>query len=222
MMKRGILIMLVAGLFITEVQSQEYEKSNLSVGFNIGMDYNNKAYRLTEDLHGFTYYGMNPNLSLGLNFGYFVSKRFRPRFEVEYFYLRYGMNWNYGEDSDFDKTLTTVHYLGLNLHLDYCLYLGDRIQVYLSPGLITDLATNRSYKTFLNDDDTNDEYNVLSEQYPKALMGVSLSIPVGIKINDNLNATLEPEYTYYPYNFLKSNVDPYTRMSFKIGLEYTF
>jgi len=222
-MKKGILILLMVGLSIAEVQSQEYESSNLTVGFNLGMDYNNNAYRMTEDSHGFTYYGMNPNMSLGLNFGYYVSKRFRPRVEVEYFYLRYGMDWNYGEESDFDKTQTTVHYLGLNLHLDYALYLGDRVEVFLSPGLITDLACNRTYKTYLADDEyTNDEYNVITDQYPKALMGLSLSMPVGIKLNNNLKATLEPEYTYYPYNFLKSNVDPYTRMSFKLGLEYKF
>lgn len=217
--------MLVAGLALAEVQSQETEKSKLSVGFNIGMDFNENAYRMTEDIHGFTYYGMNPNLSFGLDLGYSLSRRFRPRLEMEYFYLRYGMNWNYGDDSDFDITQTTVHYLGLNLHLDYGLYLGDRVQVYLSPGLATDLARNRSYKTFLNNNDdeyTSDEYNVISEQYPNALMGLSLSMPVAIKINDNLKATLEPEYTYYPYNFLKSNVNPYTRMSFKAGLQYTF
>ena len=70
MKKTSILIVLVAGLCIAEVRSQVYETSNLSVGFNIGMDYNNNAYRMTEDSHGFTYYGMNPNLSLGLNIGY--------------------------------------------------------------------------------------------------------------------------------------------------------
>ncbi len=224
MIKKGILILLVAGLLVTEVQSQESDKSKLTVGFNIGMDYNLNAYRMTEDIHGFTYYGMNPNASFGLNLGYYVTRRFRPRLEVEYFYLRYGMDWNLGADSDFDKTVTTVHYMDLNLHLDYALYLGDRVQVFLSPGLTTDLANKRTFKTYLTngDDETNNEYNLLEDEYPQALMGVSLSMPVGININKNLKATLEPEYTYFPYNFLKINTDPYSRLSFKVGLEYTF
>lgn len=224
MMKKGILIMLMAGTLFSECLSQENEKSNLTVGFNMGMDYNFNAYRMTEDDNGFTYYGMNPNLSFAVDFGYNVSRRFKPRFEVEYFYLKYGTNWNYGEESDFDKTITTVSYLGLNLHLDYGLILGDRFQVYLSPGLITDLAVNRTYDTYFNnsDDHTNAEYNVLSEQYPKALMGVSLSTPLAFKIKSNLKLTMEPEFTYFPYNFLKINEEPYTRISFKVGLQHTF
>lgn len=222
-MKKAIFIVLVVGLTIAEVRGQENEKSNMTIGFNIGMDYNNNAYRMTEDNEGFTYFGMNPSMSFGADFGYNVTRRFRPRFEVEYFYLQYGMNWNYGENSDFDKTTTTVHYMGLNLHLDYALVLTDRIQVYLSPGVITDLAMNRSFKTYLNDDDdTNAEYNVLSEYYPEATMGVSLSLPVAIKINEKIDATLEPEYTYFPNKFVSSNPDIYTRMSFKVGLQYTF
>lgn len=219
-----MLILLVTGLLVTEVQSQESDKSNLTVGFKVGLDYNTNAFRLPEDIYGFTYYGMNPNMSFGVDFGYYVTKRFRPRLEIEYFYLKYGMDWNLGADSDFDKTETTVHYLDLNLHLDYALYLGDRVQVFLSPGLITDLARNRTFETYLNndDDETNNEYNLLEDQYPKALMGLSLSMPVGIKINNHLKATLEPEYTYFPYKFLKINTDSYTRMSFKLGVEYTF
>lgn len=223
MMKKGILIVLVAVFIIAEVRCQENETSNLTVGFNIGLDYNQNAFRTTDDIYGFDYYGMNPNMSFGLDFGYFVTKRFRPRFEIEYFYLRYGQNWNLGVDTDFDKTTTTVHYLDLNLHLDYALYLGKRFQVFLSPGLTTDLASKRTFKTYMSDgDDTNTEYNLLSDQYPEALMGASLSLPVHIKINKNLKATLEPEYTYFPSNFLKVNENPYTRMSFKVGLEYKF
>lgn len=215
--------MLMAGILFSEGQCQENEKSNLTIGFSVGTDYNFNAYRMTEDENGFTYYGMNPNLSFAVDVGYYVSKRFKPRLEVEYFYLRYGTDWNYGESSDFDETITTVRYLGLNLHLDYGLYMGDKLEVFLSPGLMTDLATGRTYDTYFSDGDhTNAEYNVLSEQYPKSLMGASLSIPVAIKINENLKATIEPEYTYYPYNFLKSNEAPYSRLSFKVGLQHTF
>lgn len=224
MMKKVSVVVLITVLALLNGLCQEKEKSLISAGINIGMDYNNNAYLMITDSHGFTYYSMNPNLSFGLNLGYFVTKRFRPRFEMEYFYLKYGMNWNLGEDSDFDQTRTTVHYLDLNLHLDYALILGKSIDLFISPGLISDLARGRQYMNLMKDEDDDNEYeyNVLSENYPKAIMGASLSLPFRIKVNDYVRLSLEPEYTYFFHKFMKENSSPYSRMSFKVGLEYDF
>lgn len=222
-MKKGILLILVLGLPFIAAKSQDSDKSKVTVGFSMGLDHNGNAYRMTEDIEGFTYYGINPSLSFGAYFGYNFTDRFRPRFEIEYFYLKYGMNWNYGEESDFDKTITTVHYLGLNLYFDYAFYLGKRLQLFISPAIITDLARDHQVKNILRDGDDNDHYyNVLSDQYNAAVMGGSLSLPIRYRFNEHISMTLEPGYTYYFQKFIKSNDEPYTRSSIKIGMEYIF
>jgi len=228
-MKKELLILLVAGFITSEAISQEKEisvneKSNFTAGFKFGYDKNTYAYRTSMDINGFDYYSIEPSFSAGIDFGYFVTKRFRPRIEIEYFYLLYGMNWNYGDDSDFERTLTTVHYFGYNLHLDYGLYMGERLQLFLSPGLMWDVKFHHKFKTFLRDEDdpVSNEYNLLDEKFPTSILGGSLSIPIRIKLNQELKLTLEPDYTIYFRNFQVENDEPYMRMSFKAGVEYTF
>lgn len=227
-MKKGILLILVASFLFAEARSQENglsfsEKSHITLGFQIGYDKNFNAYKMNEEMFGFTYYEKQPSFSAGIDIGYFVTKRFRPRVELEYSYLLYGMDWNMGEDADFISTRTNVHYYGLNGHFDYGVYMGDKVQVFLSPGFNWDVNFHHRYWTTLadEDDEVDDEYSLLQERFPKSILGGSLSMPIRINITNQLKLDLEPEATMFFRYFQPGNTKPYGRLSFKVGLEYT-
>lgn len=227
-MKKGILILLAAGFLFAEARSQENEvsfneKSHFTLGFQIGYDKNFNAYKMGDDIFGFTYYEIQPSFSAGIDIGYFVTKRFRPRIEFEYSYLMYGMDWNMGEDADFLWTRTNVHNWGLNGHFDYGIYMGDRVQVFLSPGISWDWNFHYKHWTTLADEDdkVDDEYSLFQNEFPTSILGGSLSMPVRINLSDKLKLDLEPEVTTFFRYFDSSNTEPYGRFSFKVGLEYT-
>lgn len=220
-MKKGLLLLVMIMAF-SMAYSQEGDKYKITVGLNGGLGQNMNGYRLTPDSKGYSYYGINPHYSLGLDIGVFTSNRFRPRLEFRYVEMDYGMYWpdNYPE---YDKSITTLYEMDLNLHFDYLAVNKAHFQVFISPAFVYEFVTGNQVKNFLVNGDTNyKNYNIFTEQteqYGGNYPGGNLTAIAKYKINNYLGVTLSPGYTYFFTKFVSPNDKAYQRFSINLGIE---
>ena len=227
-MKKVVLLIFNCVFAITVIMAQDQDqdqekvgdKFKISFGLNGGYVQNINAYKLTEDQHGFTYYSINPHYSIGFDAGLFVTNKIRTRLEYRFVQFKYGMNWS-NDYPLFDKTVTTVNNMDLNLHFDYTLFSNKHFHFMASPAFIYEHALKYKYKNTLADGSSNTKnYNVLSQQYPVNIAGANMSIIAKYKINENVGITLTPGYTYFLRNFVLANDKPYSRINVNLGLEF--
>lgn len=205
---------------IARGQEEESYKFRFSTGLSGGLGQNIHAYKLSADSKGFTYYGIDPHYSIGVDAGLYVSNKIRIRFELRYVEMKYGMNWN-EPYPDFDKTVTSLYNMDLNLHFDYSVFRNKHLDFMISPSIIYEYVMKDEFKNTLADGSVNYKvYNILSTEYPDNILGGNFSIPVKYKINEYIGVTLTPGYTYFFRNFLLSNDKPYQRLSINLGAEF--
>jgi hypothetical protein len=144
------------------------------------------------------------------------------RLELGYYQMNYGMNWNM-PNSDYYKTETTLSYFTSKLLIDYLFLSGKKFQLFVSPFLTGELLTDDENYNIFNDGSSNYKtYNLVSEQYPKSILGLGVSILAKYKITEKTGVTLSPYYTRYLRNFVLVNGKPYQRIGLNIGVEYSF
>jgi len=222
MMKKVIAVILNLVIVLPLAMSQESEKSNFSIGFNIGGGQTENAYRLTPDKYNFTYSEGDLHFTSGVNLAYFITGRLRPRFEFRYSEMKYGMNWA-EEYTDFTRTDTKLYTMNLNLNIDYLLLNKNKFQLFASPGLVSEFVAKAQHRNYRADGETNlKNYSVLTDQYPDEIAGAAFSFLFKYKMNNHVGFTLTPGYTYYFKNFVPDNDKKYTKTTLNFGLEYTF
>jgi hypothetical protein len=204
--------------------AQESEKSKLSFGINGGIGQNKNAYRMnpeTYTTYNHQYYEGDIHFTMGINIGYFISERFRPRFEFRYSEMKYGLYWdeNYPQ---FDRTETKLFTLNYNLQFDYLMVNTNRFQLFISPGLVGEFIVDSQNRNYLTDGSKNlDNYSAVTQQYSEEIAGLNLSLIAKYKFNENLGLTLTPGYNYYLKKWLPSNDKNYTKTLLNIGVEYS-
>jgi len=215
------LIIFIPGVIV----AQESEESKLSFGLNMGVGQNNNAYRMNPESYArynHQYYEGDLHFTTGINIGYFISERFRPRFEFRYSEMKYGLFWdeNYPQ---FDRTETKLFTLNYNIQFDYLLLNSRSFQLFISPGLVGEFIVDYYNRNYLADGSKNlDNYSAVTQQYSEEIAGLNLSLIAKYKFNENLGLTLTPGYNYYLKKWLPSNDKNYTRTLLNIGVEYSF
>ncbi len=221
-MKTVIAILLNLLLILPVARSQESNKSRLAFGFNAGVAQNANGYRFTTDNNGFNYYEGGLHFTSGFNLSYFVTERFRPRFEFRYSEMKYGFNWS-EIYSQFDYTESKLNMIDLNLNFDYLVLGGKKFQLFLSPGIVTEFNTGKTNRNYLYDGTSNiRNFSVITDQFPSSIAGANFSVLAKYNLNENFGFTLTPGYNYYFKNFVESNDKSYTRTLLNFGIEYTF
>lgn len=217
-----ISFLFINGLVMSQDSEIDFERKYFSIGINSGVSENLNGYRTTIDKKGFTYYGVNPHSSFGVDGGLYISRKMRARFEVRYREIEYGMNWP-DEYADYNKTIAKLSTLNFNAHFDYSLLAVNKFEVYISPGITTEYVLKDKFKNTLANGDTNSKnYNVLLESYNQKIAGGNISLLAKYSALKYVDITLTPGYTYFFQNFVVTNDEPYQRLSLNLGLEVSF
>lgn len=213
-----------SALVISEPKFKVVDKLKVTVGINWGYNHNINGFRLSEDSNGNTYHGINSGFSLGTDFGIPLSRRIRTRIGLRYSEMKYGMNWDgpVSSTSDFTETVTKLYNFDLNLHFDYLFISRKHLQLFISPGLMSEFVMDADYRNEKTDGTHNfNKYTESTQQYPKSLAGGNLSFLAKYKINRYMGLTFSPGYTHYFRKFTLSNNKPFQRLNFNVGLEFT-
>jgi len=190
------------------------DETEFFMGINGGLDYNMNAYKLDKnESYGYAYYGISPRYNIGLDFGLKVSKKLRPRIEIKYVNVKYGIDWS-PSVYQFGTTVTNVNYVDFNLHLDYLLISIKKFQLFVSPAVKSELEMRHSISS------TN--WNILELKHPGKILGGAVSAIIKYNLSKNFGITLTPEYTMFLKPFATGNDKPYQRFSSNIGIEYKF
>ena len=208
---------------VAKTSKSQYKVGDFFLGFSSGVDYNMNAYRsvATSD---FSFEDKGPRYNLNFDASVFVTKRWRPRLELQYHRLAYGQNWLGAANSSYvtmKYTTTRINYFGLNFHMDYFLSgMNSKFKIFLSPGLVTEYALGASYKTVKTDgDETSSRFSSLGEYYPKSIAGANVTAILKYDLNENIGLTVSPGYTRYFRSFMEVNDDIYQRLNLNVGLE---
>jgi hypothetical protein len=221
-MKTVILMILNLLLILPVAMSQESNKSKISFGLNFGGGQNSNGYRLTPDSYGFNYFEGGILFTSGINASVFVSEKLRPRLELSYSEMKYGLDWG-SKYTDLEQTITKTMNLNVNLNLDYLVLDKNKFQLFLSPGIVTEYVIGETHKNFRSDGTTNmNNFTIITDQYPKCIAGANFTILAKYKLSEHLGLTVSPGYNYYFRKYVKVNDKSYTRSLLNFGVEYTF
>lgn len=203
--------------------SYTYKVGDVFLGLSSGVDNNMNALR-TEATSDFTFDPIKRRYNISFDAGIMATERLRPRVEFQYHRLAYGQWWTGWENSSyttFEYTKTKVNYFGFNLHLDYLLFgKNSRFKMFISPGLVTELAMGASYKTLKTDGDkSSSKFSGLGTYYPKSIAGGSLQAIFKYHVNENFAFTLTPGYNAYLRKFTDASDSPYQRFNLNVGVE---
>ncbi len=195
-------------------------KNKFTFGVYGGYNYNLNAYQETND-DVFSYDERKGGFNYGVELGYFLTNRLRPRLKLGYNQTSYYANWL--QSSNIYKTKTKLQSFELDLNFDYLLINKDKFQFFTSVGLISEYVANVKYKNYEDDGDTNSsDYNIFKDAYPDASFGADFSLIAKIKLLDIMSLNISPGYNYFFNKFDSSNSNPYQRFSGNIGIEWTF
>jgi hypothetical protein len=217
------MIMLFFTLMSLAVNAQDEEARHLFyVGLNGGVDYDFNAYRQTPDKNGFDFYAINPHYNFGVDVGFMATKRLRPRLDFKFVKMSYGMDWG-DFNGKFDKSITKLSNLDINLHLDWELLTRKKFQVFISPVLKSEFVSGVKYERHDKDGNTEEvNYNLIDDQFPKSILGGGLSAILKYNLTDHIGITMVPEYSIFCRRFVRSNDKNYQRFSTNIGIEFKF
>jgi hypothetical protein len=225
LMKNVFFFLLLLSASISAFAQEDEEKKdgphNVSIGVNSGIVFNSNAYRLAAN-QDFTYYGINPHFNYGIDFGIKWSNKIRTRFEFKYIKMSYGMNWPV--QYDYKKTETILYNFAFNFQFDYLVYDKNKFQIFISPGIISEIVKRRDFKT-TNKYDKVIYKSILpwtSQEYRDQMLGGSLTVLAKYNFNNRLGITLNPGYSFFVGNFIRENNKLYSRFSATIGVEYSF
>ncbi len=215
-------------LVFSQEEKEEKTKdfNHISVAIVGGLGHNINGYRTRADEHGLTFNGKTPNYACGIELGLFATKNFRIRLYGGYNNMKYGVDYNdVAAYSNYKSTIAHLHYIDVNVNLDFGLYSGEKLSLFLSPGLTSEYFIDELFVTTLaNGSISQKNYTFLEEEYPtETIYGGNISLIARYKLMDQLYLTLTPGYTLFLYDkFSPANHEPYQRMNLNLGIEYTF
>jgi hypothetical protein len=202
-----------------------------TVGLNVGYDnYFNAVRRLPNHSYN-DFYSLNSlktHYSFGLDYGFMISRKFRPRIEFKFTELGYGVGWsNTPYDVSLIKSEVTMYDLSLNLRMDYMIIDKNKFQMFLSPGFKWEAAADKQVKNFRREilqgeDHSWDNYNDIINECPNNIAGGSLSAIMKYNITKKVGIVVVPDYTLFFREWVKSNNTIYQRLSVNFGVEFNF
>jgi hypothetical protein len=192
-------------------------------GINSGVDNNINAYRLYPNSEGNNFYKVSTHYNIGIDYGWMVSKKFRPRIELKYVKMSYGVGWDNANISSIKESIVNLYNFDINFHMDYLLLNANKFQLFVSPALKWEFNIAREEKNLKYDGSDNwASYNGIISENPRNLIGGAVSTILKYNIIKNIGITLTPEYTLFFRNFIKSNSKCYQRTSVNFGVEFNF
>jgi hypothetical protein len=237
-MKKTFASLILILITLVVVRAQENNKTNppkesgkiaigtVSIGLSGGYDTDFNAYKLSSDtINGYNYYDINPHYNIALDLSVQATKKLRPRIGLKYESMSFGFYWDPAvwQSSEFEKTITHLHCINLNLNLDYLLISKKLLTVYVSPGLVSEFVSKAKCRTFKTDGSkTSSHYNYFEDPYPAASVGGSLAAIAKINITNWLGFTVTPQYTQFFRGFSRSNDKLYSRFNINAGFELSF
>ncbi len=217
-----LLVIATSSLVMSQEKDLTQELNNVTIGIKGGMGYNLNGYRSALDDAGFTYYDMNPGFKTGIEFGVFATQKFRIRTFVGYNEMSYGMDGNNIKEN-LEKTETKLYGINWEINFDYCFFDKERLDFFISPGLVADFVSSFDHKNYLTNGEINyNNYNYLTEQYPASAAGANISFIARAKLANNIYMSLTPEYTLFFKKFTAGNDGMYQRLNLNLGIEYNF
>jgi hypothetical protein len=203
------LLLILSVTFTTNAQTDD--NAEAFFGINTGIDFDMNAYKFDHDKYGYSYYGMSPQYNIGADFGIMASKKLRPRIELKYVNLKYGINWD-SSPYQFGRTIININYIDLALHLDYQLFSSKKLQLFISPAF--------KYEFQLSQTISSDNWSVIDYIHPTSSAGGALSAIIKYKVTDHMGITLTPEYTIFTNSFATGNKKLFERFSINVGVEF--
>lgn len=185
----------------------------ISVGFSAGWVTNSNAYKASTTRAGGKYFGINPRYNIGADFGVQISKRMRPRIEIKYVNVKYGIDWS--GFSNIGQTIGNLDYLDMSFHFDYLLLSKKRFELFVSPAIKYEVETG--YSIF-----NNYNFNEGLLHDPSDIFGGAVSGIFKYNVTDHIGFTFTPEFTYFAHSFTTGNTKPYLRTSYNLGFEIKF
>jgi hypothetical protein len=202
-----------------------------TVGLNVGYDNNFNAFTRYPNHSGNDFYKLDKfktHFSIGLDYGFMISRKFRPRIEFKYTQMGYGASWaNTPMVNTLEKTEIIMYNMSLNLRMDYMVVDKNKFQMFVSPGFKWEAAIDKQCKNFryqIMDGENHswDNYNRIIEECPNNIAGGSLSAILKYNITKKIGFVVVPDYTLYFREWVKSNNTIYQRASINFGVEFNF
>jgi hypothetical protein len=209
-------------LFPIMANAQETDEGTVTIGINGGIDNNINACRLYQNSNGNTFYSDKTQYNIAVDLGYMATPRLRPRIELKYVKMFYGVNWDKTEESTFLKTEVDLNNFDINIHLDYLLFSKANFQAFVSPTLKWEFVVSKDLENTTTKTTSSYNYYGVGSEYPKNIAGGAVSLLLKYNITKNIGVTLTPEYTLFFRNYVKSNDKPYQRLSANFGVEFKF
>jgi len=221
-MKKGFTVLVVIVATFSAALAQEVTAPSqtspsdypiFSIGLSSGWDINANAYKATPTRAGGKYFGVNPRYDIGADLGVQLSKRIRPRIEIKYVNVKYGIDWS--GFSTISQTIGNIDYFDFNFHFDYLLLPLKRFEFFISPAIKFEVESGHS---ILNNYNFNEELL----HNPGNILGGAVSGIFKYNITDHFGVTFTPEFTYFVKSFTTGNTKPYQRTSYNLGFEIKF
>lgn len=223
---KKIVFSLVLFLSAISVFSQDFEPI-FTIGLNGGIDHNINAYQIPPNtVYHYAYYGIPDQYNVGLDFAVAATKRIRPRLELRYVNLQYGVKWNVPPGvSTYDMIRSThnINNFDITFHFDYLLASVKKLDIYASPGIKYEFNTGDYLHTTLTDGpSTSNNYNILGQSYPRSLGAGVFSFLFKYNLSKHFGITVTPEYNLFWRDFVSDNgpYQFYQRLSLNAGLEF--
>jgi len=211
---------LLSIVIISFAGNAQTEETIVFMGINAGIDYDMNAYHFTKNQSfGYEYFGITPTFNIGADCGIKVSKRFRPRIELKYVNVQYGIDYRNTSLVALGRDSVTVNYIDLNLHFDYLLLTIKNFQLFASPALKYEFELNT---IAANNYSGGGGISPLVLVNPGNILGGALSALFKYNFTDQFGLTLIPEYTIFFNRFATGNNKTYQRFTCNLGFEYKF
>jgi hypothetical protein len=192
-------------------------------GISFGTDDNINGFKLNPNSEGNNFYKGNTHYNIGLSYGWMVTNKLRPRVELKYSKLSYGVGWANSNLPAITKSDVNLYDFGINLRADYMLLDANKFQMYVSPALKWEFNLRKEVHNTMNDGTDNwGNYNDVLNENPNNLIGGAVSAIFKYNIVKKVGITLTPEYTYFFRKFVTSNDKSYQRLSVNLGVEFNF
>lgn len=210
---------------VTSTQNKEADQPNETaffMGANAGWDFDINAYNLATytqpDKSYYSYFDIKPRYNIGFDMGLKVSKKLRPRVELKFVNVKYGISYGptyiNGDGTHMGDNEVNLNYFDLTFHMDYLLFTKSKLQLYVSPAIKYEYQVGSGF--------SGNKYNFLDLSHPTSIAGGAVSAILKYNLTKHWGFTLTPEYTYFFRHFVLSNSKPYERFSSNLGFEYKF
>jgi hypothetical protein len=223
-MKKISFYLLLLALMPVMANAQDDDEDAMTIGINGGVDKSINAYQFTPDMYNDIFSNNKTYHNVALDFGLWISPKFRPRIELKYVQTGYTANWETPDytSNSMKVTNVTLYNFDINLRMDYLLLKIKKFQVFVSPALKWEFNINGDSRNTEYDGSYDyKQYNGIITDSPNNIAGGAVSAIFKYKLNRRVGITLSPEYTLFFHDYVQTNNKLYQRISANFGLEFT-